>query len=194
MNRRESLKLVALTPMAAGFTWTQEEVVQAQEKVRGVAAQPYAPDFFTAHEYETIHLLVDLILPADDRSGSATDAGVPAFIDFMMIDQPARQVAMRGGLAWLDHQCRKRYDQVFKDCEEARQRAILDDIAWPEVAAPDMSPGVAFFNSLRDLTASGFWSSRMGVDDLQYMGNTFVQEWTGCPSDVLDAIGVRYED
>ena len=194
MNRRESLKLMATASMAAGFSWTPADVAQAREQTRQVQGEPFRPEFFTDHEYETVRILVDLIIPADDRSGSATDAGVPEFMDFMLIDQPALQRPMRGGLAWLDHHSRKRHAKTFKDCDDAQRRAVLDEIAWPEVAVEEVSQGVAFFNSFRDLTASGFWSSKMGVDDLQYIGNTFVREWTGCPADVLDRLGVSYEE
>ena len=195
MNRRESLKLVAAAPLAAGFTWTPTDVAHAQDKQQALStAEPFAAEFFTDHEYETVRVLVDLIIPADDRSGSATDAGVPEFMDFMMMDRPAMQNPMRGGLAWLDHQCRKRFTKPFVECDDAQRRELLDEIAWPDTARPEMSQGVAFFNSFRDLTASGFWSSKMGVDDLQYMGNTFVREWTGCPQEVLDRLGVSYDD
>ena len=106
LKRRDLLKLAAAAPLAAGFAWTDAEVVRARERVAGrTAAQakaPFAPAFFDAHEYATVSVLVDLIIPKDDQSGSATDAGVPEFIDFMMNDDPPRRTAMRGGLAWLD--------------------------------------------------------------------------------------------
>ena len=194
MNRRESLKLMATATMASGFTWTQADVTLAQEQTQRARGEAFAAAFFTDHEYETVQILVDLIIPADDRSGSATDAGVPEFMDFMMVDQPDLQLPMRGGLAWLDHHCRNRFEQSFKDCDDTQRRSVLDEIAWPEGAAPAVSQGVAFFNSFRDLTASGFWSSKMGVDDLQYIGNTFVPEWTGCPQEVLDRLGVSYDE
>jgi hypothetical protein len=140
-----------------------------------------------------VRLLVDLIIPKDGRSGSATDAGVPEFMDFMMIDQPTRQIAMRGGLAWLDSECQERFDKTFLDCAETERSAVLDDIAWPAKARPELSHGVAFFNSFRDLTASGFWTTRMGIDDLQYMGNRSVARWNGCPPEALKKLGVSYE-
>ncbi len=196
MNRRESLKFLATVPVAAGFSWTKADVVHAQDvyQEQRKTGKPFVAEFFTDHEYETVHLLVDLIIPADDRSGSATDAGVPEFMDFMLIDQPALQHPMRGGLAWLDYRCKKHYDKVFTECDDTQRRAVLDEIAWPDTAADEVSQGVAFFNSFRDLTASGFWSSKMGVDDLQYVGNVFVREWTGCPQEVLDKLGVSYEE
>jgi hypothetical protein len=157
----------------------------------------FQPRFFTPHEYETVRVLVDLVIPRDERSGSATDAGVPEFMDFMMADQdtePEGRLAMRGGLAWLDAECRRRFGQVFRECAEKERTALLDVIAWPERAPADVSQGAAFFNGFRDLTASGFWSSEIGVKDLQYRGNTFVAEWKGCPDAALRKIGVQYED
>lgn len=195
MNRRESLKLLATAPVTAGFSWTASESAAAAEQVKQIADRStFAPAFFNEHEWRTVRLLVDIILPRDERSGSATDAGVPEYMDFTMTDNPGRQTAMRGGLAWIDTQCRKRYGAVFADCSAEQQTALLDDIAYPESAPADLAHGVAFFSSFRDLTASGFWSSKLGVEDLRYMGNVFVHEWTGCPAEVLAPLGVRYDD
>jgi gluconate 2-dehydrogenase gamma chain len=194
LNRRQALQLLGSAPLAAGFTWTAAEAAEAHQKAQATrAAAPkaaYKPKFFAAHEWATVNVLVDLVIPKDERSGSATDAGVPEFMDFMMQDQPARQTAMRGGLAWLDRQCEDRFDTRFIDCAAEQRTAVLDDIAWPQRAKPELSAGVAFFNSFRDLTASGFWSSKMGVQDLKYMGNTMVPEWKGCPDEALRKIGV----
>jgi hypothetical protein len=195
-NRRDVLRLLAAGPVAAGFAWTEAEAQQAHQHAQAAqaaakkSAAPFKPKFFTAHEYATVRLLVDLIIPKDERSGSATDAGVPAFMDFMMIDQPARQTAMRGGLAWLDRESVSRHEKTFLASTAAERSAILDDIAWPHKAAPALSHGVAFFNSFRDLTASGFFTTKMGIEDLQYVGNRYVPEWTGCPPEVLKKIGV----
>ena len=142
-----------------------------------------------------MRLLADLVIPRDERSGGATDAGVPEFIDALLARQSeANQTTVRGGLAWLDVECRERFGTTFLDSADAERRAVLDDIAWPARARPEMSHGVAFFNRFRDLTASGFWSSRMGVEDLRYLGNTVVSEWTGCPEEQLRKLGVRYDD
>jgi hypothetical protein len=195
MNRRESLKLLAIgAPAAAGFTWNAGDVARAGDQAARTVEGAFAPDFFTEHEYRTVSILADLILPADDRSGSATDAGVPAFMDFMMIDRPDMQLPMRGGLAWIDHECTRRYGKTFADCDESQRKGLLDDIAWPERAEPSLSHGVRFFNSFRDLTASGFWSSKIGVEDLRYLGNTVVPEWQGCPEEALQRLGVSYDE
>src|SRR5207237_2313078 len=132
------------------------------------------PKFFTAPEYETVSVLADMIIPRDGRSGSAIDADVPQFMDFMMADQDTSaeaRTAMRGGLAWLDAECRRRFGRRFAECAERNRTALLDQIAWPAPAKPELSQGVAFFSAFRDLTASGFWSSEMGVKDLRYQGN-----------------------
>ena len=110
-----------------------------------------------------------------------------------MVDQPRRQTAMRGGLAAIDRLCEERFDKRFLVCSAQERRAVLDDIAFPAKATPATSQVVAFFSSFRDLTASGFWSSKMGVDDLQYDGNTFVAQWKGCPEEALKKLGVSYE-
>jgi hypothetical protein len=195
VKRRDVVQLLALAPLA-GVEWTAADVERAARAVAQLRrrGQAYQPTFFTAHEYQTVRALVDLIIPKDDRSGSATDAGVPEFMDFIVGDQTSRQTAMRGGLAWLDTECRERFGKAFVDGDDAQRRAVLDDIAWPARARPEMSHGVAFFNSFRDLTATGFWSSKMGVEDLGYLGNTVVPEWKGCPDKQLRKLGVRYDE
>jgi gluconate 2-dehydrogenase gamma chain len=192
VKRRELLKLAAAAPLAAGFAWTAEEVVKASGAVAAAAQTkaPFRPAFFTEHEYATVAVLVDLIIPRDDQSGSATEAGVPEFMDFMMIDDPTRQTPMRGGLAWLDLECLRRYDKTFLAAAAAERTAVLDDISWPTRAKPEFSHGIRFFSNFRNLTASGFFSSKIGIADLKYLGNAYVAKWTGCPDDVLKKLGV----
>jgi hypothetical protein len=186
IDRREALALLASIPFASVFTFTGGEVARAQEAVRS----GFTPQFFTEEEHRTVRLLADMILPRDERSGSASDAHVPEFLDFMMTDQPERQVAMRGGLAWLDLECRERFDRPFAECGEDERGELLDLIAWPDRAPSELSQGVAFFTAFRDLTATGFFTSRMGFDDLQYIGNEFVAEWKGCPEQALRKLGL----
>ncbi|HSF16045.1 MAG TPA: gluconate 2-dehydrogenase subunit 3 family protein [Vicinamibacteria bacterium] len=190
IDRRKALALLASVPTAAAFSITAREVESAHRALQK-AAGGYAPTFFDHHEYETVRLLVDLLIPGDERSGSATDAGVPEFIDFMMTDEPERQIAMRGGLAWLDNECLDRFGSSFVEASAAERTSLLDEIAWPERASPELSHGVGFFNAFRDLTATGFFTSRMGMEDLDYRGNVYVTEWTGCPPEALRKLGLE---
>lgn len=191
-TRREALRTMAAT--VGAFAWTSEDLRRALQALRATPAGRFQPKFFTAREWETVRVLVDLIIPRDARSGSATDAGVPEFMDFMLQENAGMQTPMRGGLAWLDTECRERVGKAFLECDDAQRRAVLDDIAWPARAREELSHGAAFFSRFRDLTASGFWSSETGIRDLRYMGNTAVPEWTGCPAEQLERLGVSYEE
>jgi len=198
LDRRTVLQIVGGTA-AAAFTWTAEEASAAAAQAQQARAQaaatgtPYARKFFTAHEYATVVALADMIIPKDARSGSASDAGAPEFIDFIVADQPARQTPLRGGLRWLDAECTKRFDRRFLECADSQRRQVLDDIAWPQQAKPEFTQGAAFFTTMRDLVATGFFSSKLGVADLGYIGNRPVAEWTGAPPEILNRLGVSYE-
>lgn len=189
MDRREVLQWLAMAPLPA-LGLSPASLERAATVARGAVmdaarGQVYAPRFFTPVEWPTVRLLADLIVPRDARSGSASDAGVPEFIDFVVAEYPTHQVPVRGGLAWLDRESRARHGAAFIGCTEAQRTGVLDDIAYPRRARPAMQPGVAFFNRFRDLVLSGFWSSKVGLEDLRYLGNTFVTQWTGCPPEVL---------
>jgi hypothetical protein len=196
ISRRNALALLSAGPVAAAMVWTPAEAREALDQAERVRAatpsRPFKPRFFTAREYATVAILVDLIIPRDARSGSATDAGVPEFMDFMMTDQPRRQVAMRGGLALVDQLSDARFGRRFLAAADGDRRQLLDEIAYTTNADPGLTQAIAFFSSFRDLTASGFWSSRAGVADLQYEGNVFVSEWNGCPDEALRRLGVKY--
>jgi gluconate 2-dehydrogenase gamma chain len=197
INRRDALKILGLAPLAAsiGVAPSQlERVTRAVARLEETATAA-APAFFNAHEWATVRLLVDYIIPRDARSGSATDAKVPEFIDFLMADRessPASRTGMQGGLAWLDNESQHRFGKSFTGATDAQRRQLLDDIAWPEKARPEMHHGVIFFSRFRDLTASGFFSSQMGWQDVQYKGNVALPAWNGCPPTALQKLGVSY--
>ena len=195
MNRREILGLLALTPLTTALNWSPEAVSRAKAVAARARQSPadFELKFFTPQEFETVKVLADLIIPKDERSGSATDAAAPEFIDYILSEYPDNQVAVRGGLAWLDNEMRERTGgKAFIAATAAQQTALLDDLAFPAKAKPEYSHGVEFFNRFRDMTASAFFSSKMGVADLQYMGNTFVTQWDGCPPAALAKLGVKY--
>lgn len=149
--------------------------------------------FFTAHEMATITALGDIIMPKDSISGSASDAKVPDFIEFIVKDMPGHQTPMRGGLRWLDIQCFKQFDKPFVDCDAKQQIAMVDQIAYPNKAKPEVQQGVSFFNLMRNLVTTGFYTSEIGVKDLGYLGNT-PNMWNGVPDDVLKQYGYAYTE
>jgi gluconate 2-dehydrogenase gamma chain len=195
ISRRDALSILGGIAMA-GVLGVPPAVVEriarnVQRAKEGPA--PYDPQFFTPHEWQTVRVLADLVIPADERSGGATDAGVPEFMDFMLMERESMQTPMRDGLRWLDEESRSRFGADFVDLTATQQAEILDDVAWPSRARPEMGPGVEFFTLFRDLTASGFFSSKMGVEDIGYMGNRWVTEWTGCPDEALRRLDVSYD-
>ncbi|KAA6431483.1 gluconate 2-dehydrogenase subunit 3 family protein [Dyadobacter flavalbus] len=211
MKRRDSLK--ALTLSSLGITALNPQVALAEQRELDTQMPPETPlkipngrtkdeairdakllkeKFLTPSEMATIKVLVDIIIPADDKSGSATQAGVPDFIEFIVKDMPQYQTPLRGGLKWLDLESNKRFKKIFTLCTKAQQIQIVDDIAYPEKAKPMHSQGVAFFNMMRNLTASGFYTTRIGIDDLGYVGNT-PNVWEGVPADVLKQYGLSYD-
>jgi gluconate 2-dehydrogenase gamma chain len=208
MDRRELLKYMAISPLAAGGLLTgmdahagELEAIEApatdfqngrspeeQDRDAALAKQK----FFTDVELNTIGQLVDLIIPADKDSGGAIDAGVPAFIEFMAKDQPNLQTPLRGGLRWLDNQATKQFGKPFTECAMTQKTALLDQIAYPELAKPDMKPGVSFFNLMRGLTSSGYFTTEIGFKYLDYRGNK-PNVWDGVPQEVLDKYGLKYD-
>lgn len=151
------------------------------------------PAFFTADEMATITLLGDIIIPKDEVSGSASDAGVPAFFEYIVKDMPEHQTPLRGGLRWLDMQCLNRYGNTFKNCSGKQQLEMVDEIAFPKKAKPEMLQGVAFFNLMRNLTATGFYTSEIGVKDVGYIGNV-PNQWNGVPDEVLKQYNLAYTE
>ncbi len=204
MNRRESLRFLGLGAISAtmlldackpgapkeGDSGNEKAGDQPSRLPNEIERDKKLKDekFFTAHEMATITALADIIIPKDAKSGSASDAGVPDFIEFIVKDKTSHKIPMRGGLRWLDMQCLTRYNKTFVDAGSAQQIEIVTEIAYPGKAKPEMQPGVSFFNRMRNLTATGFFSSKMGIDDLGYVGNV-PNKWQGVPADVLKQYG-----
>jgi gluconate 2-dehydrogenase gamma chain len=224
MDRRRSLKAIAVGTLSASVlldackTDNKKEVdaksaepaltLDRAEEEKKREKELQSTTFFTPHEMATITILADIIIPRDDISGSASDAKVPDFIEFMVKDRPENQIPMRGGLRWLDVESLKRFEKPFKDLDQKQQLNIVDDIAYPEISYKDekgndvkkgrkakmgMAQGIAFFNLMRDMTASGFYTSEIGVKDVGYAGNT-PNKWNGVPDDVLKQYGLAYSE
>ncbi len=195
VTRRDAVKAMAALPFALAWELTPPQLERAA-RAFATDESSYAPTFFTSSEWETVRMLVDYIIPRDERSGSATEAKVPEYMDFLFSDKDASEsskVAMRGGLGWLDFECRERFAATFVRCTDEQRRAVLNDIAWPARAKPEHSHGVAFFTRFRDLTAGGFFSSAMGWQDVRYIGNVFNPNWQGCSAEAMAKLGVSQD-
>jgi hypothetical protein len=172
----------------------------SQEQQTAPPKGPYQRKVFDEHQWRTVSLLSDIIIPADERSGSATQAAVPEFIDDWIDFQKQEhgndklEAQILGGLMWLDRESNRQFEKAFADASADQQKQILDRIAWPARASADDHVWVLFFNVFRDLTVSGFFSSKMGVADLPYLGNTVVTEWQGCPPKVWAIIEDRVKN
>ena len=154
-----------------------------REELSNAPGRAYAPKFFSAHQYHTLRMLCQAIIPPDELAGGALEAGAPEFIDLLTSENHDYQLTLGGGIAWLDSTCADRYGKVFLDCTAAQKQEMLDLIAYRENARndPALGPGVKFFSLLRDLTTDGYFTSEIGIKYLEYIGNTYLAEFPGCP-------------
>jgi Gluconate 2-dehydrogenase subunit 3 len=196
VSRRTILHVIGSAGGAGVFAG---EIAEAQT-AKPAAAAPYRRKVFDDHQWRTVRVLCDLILPADEHSGSATQAGVPEFLDDWIAfrkDQDGTdrlEAEILGGLAWLDRESARLFQKSFAEAAAAQQKQILDRIAWPDRAAAEDRHGVAFFTRFRDLTVGGFYSSKMGVADLPYLGNKALMDWKGCDPKVWAVIEERLKN
>jgi Gluconate 2-dehydrogenase subunit 3 len=206
MNRRDSLKALGLTAISTSVLLdackqpeTKTEAAAPEENAKEAGREQWELDrdknlksetFFTKHEMATITVLADIIIPKDEVSGSASEAKVPEFIEFIVKDIPEHKIPMRGGLKWLDIYSFNKFQKPFVEASAEQQISIVDEIAYPKKARPEMQAGVTFFNRMRNLTASGFYTTEMGVKDIGYVGNA-PNQWAGVPADVLKQYGME---
>jgi gluconate 2-dehydrogenase gamma chain len=227
MDRRKSLKAIALGTVSTALLLDACKLADKKEVVKEAAKagntsgdttginrmkeeaayekELTSTTFFTPREMATITILGDIIIPKDEVSGSASYAGVPAFIEFIVKDMPEHQVPIRGGLRWLDLQCFKQYNNSFADCNKQQQMEMVEDIAYPVIKdktgkvvskrtiKTGYEQGISFFSLMRDLTATGFYTSEIGGKDIGYIGNV-PNQWNGVPDDVLKQYNLAYTD
>jgi gluconate 2-dehydrogenase gamma chain len=220
MDRRKTLKTLlagtvgtALVAKTTGCETPTGDTVEAGPVPGATEAQPLgyglrtakevehdakvkAARFFTDAELATIAILADIIAPGGDGEPSATEAGVPEWIEFMANDQPEyHQTKMRGGLMWLNIESSRRFEgKVFSELTETQRIEIVEDIAWPEEAkGTEMEAGANFFSHMRFMTVSGYFTSKEGIKTLDYQGNA-PNVWDGVPQEVLDKHGLAYDE
>ena len=206
MKRRDYLKNIGLSSLGMAVMNSEAQAAELLEapkvpqKVWNYGrtdpekkrdAELFSKTFFNAHEMATMKVLVDIIIPADSRGPSASATGVPAFIEFMAKDKPELQTPIRGGFRWLDSESIKRFEKKFIQLSETQKIEIVEDIAYPKKVKPGLSQGTNFFSLMRNLTATGYWSSKEGIKDIGYKGNV-PNNWDGVPADILKEFGVSY--
>lgn len=185
--RRNILKTLAVVPAAALIKLiplqAAERAHNTVKEVKAAAAGAYAPKFFNPHEYTTLRALCQAIIPADDRWGGALEGGAPEFIDLLTSENEEYQRRLGGGMMWVDAACQKRFDKAYVQCSPSEQKEILDLIAYRANGKtdPSLAPGISFFSFLRELTADGYFTSKIGIEYLGYMGNKYLLEFPGCP-------------
>ena len=189
ISRRDVLRTLALGAASGSVLQVipakaAEFAHQAVQKEKSASpAGKYAPKYFSTHQYEMLVNLCDTIIPRDEKSGGAVEAGAPEFIDLLTSENEEFQLTLGGGLQWLDNTCVDRFSTLFLECTPDQRKEVLDLIAFRKNAKqdPTLSQGVAFFAFLRKLTCDGFYTSKIGIADLQYIGNTTLREFPGCP-------------
>jgi gluconate 2-dehydrogenase gamma chain len=189
ISRRDILKTLALGTTAGSAL--QIIPLEAAAHVHAMVMEEKAqspsgtfdPKFFSAHQYKTLQALCQMIIPSDDGTGGAIEAGAPEFIDLLTSENQDYQLTLGGGLMWLDSTCQDRYGKAFLESSADQQREILDAIAYRQKARtePSLAQGIHFFSFLRDLTTDGFFTSEIGIKYLQYIGNDYLPEFPGCP-------------
>jgi gluconate 2-dehydrogenase gamma chain len=189
ISRRDILRSLGMGVVAGGVLRTipaqaaeyAHHMVMSEKAAAGGGV--YAPKYFSAHQYKTLQTLCQTIIPADGDSGGAVEAGAPEFIDLIASENDAYQLKLGGGLMWLDETCTDRYGKLYLDCAPEQKKEILDLIAYRKNAKVDpiLSQGIEFFSFLRNMTADGFFTSKIGIEYLGYVGNTFLTEFKGCP-------------
>lgn len=205
MKRRDTLKAISISTFGMAAVPTEKLVPDAgpTPKKPGIIAPArvldeaerdaklHAQTFFNPAEKQLLSILADIIIPADGKYPAASKVGVVDFIEFMAKDQPGLQTPLRGGMAWLNHEAGKRFEKTFSLLSEKQKLAIIDDIAYPETAPKHLTQGVNFFNTLRGLVVTGYYTTKTGFEDLGYVGNR-PNQWEGVPQDVLDKYGLSY--
>ncbi len=214
VSRRDMLRTIALsvTVVAGQMKLEAAQHVHGRAQEEKKKSGTYKPKLFSEHEFQTLGRLAELIVPADSRSGSARDAGAPEFIDLLCSQNDELAATFTGGLSWLDAEMRQRYSATFVTARPEQQTAILDllveagqleqerktkgetyeqsdhykDFRRYGVHAPsDLGPGIVFFDWVRTMTVDAFYTSEIGIKDIDFRGNGSVSKYE-VPKEVID--------
>ena len=208
MDRRDSIKSIMLGSIGFGVLFegcvtgvSSEDVKKTISKFQyGRTDKELAYDkklfsiqCFSKKEMKSITQLCNLILPPNEF-GSIEDAEVPELIEFMAKDIPGYEIPIKDGLLMLDKISKQKNSMVFINCNEIEQKKILDQMAFPDpnMSSSEQKEEVKWFSLMRNLTMTGYYTSKVGIEELGYVGNT-PNVWDGVPQDVLDQYGLSYD-
>ena len=206
VSRRQVQKQLALAITAAGSGAFNLEAARVVHALAGEERQAggYRLKRLTEHEFATVSRLAELIVPADEGGGSGVDAGAPEFIDLLCSQNDELADIYQGGLAWIDATMRQRDGTRFVDASAPQQTALLDALVSAERAERadragrvqtegDLGPGVAFFNWVRRMTVDAYYTSPIGIADVQYQGNAVLTGFE-VPPEAVDFVNRRIEE
>ncbi|MEZ5400129.1 MAG: gluconate 2-dehydrogenase subunit 3 family protein [Bryobacteraceae bacterium] len=211
-TRRQAIRAIAASLMSVGLLDLDAAQQVHHEAAASKASGPYQPKAFGEHEYKTLRRLAELIVPADEVSGSAVDAGAPEFIDVLSAENTKLADIFHGGIAWLDAEMLRRHAKTFVDCAAAHQTAMLDRLVAAEREERDrrgeelvyrrsddyrgfsgytverqnpLAAGAKFFDWVRKMSVDAFYTSPIGVKDIGYVGNRAWSKYEA-PKEAID--------
>ena len=172
ITRRDVLRRLGVALMATGVLdrVSAQEVHQMAAASQGSAAT-YTPKAMTEHAYRTLERLTDLVIPVENGKPGAVAAGAAAWIDMLASENAQLQEIYTTGLAWMDEAMKKRGAADFLTAPAGEQTALLDLIAYRRNQSPELDPGIQFFTLARRMTVDAFYTSEIGIADIDYQGN-----------------------
>jgi gluconate 2-dehydrogenase gamma chain len=184
ISRRDALRRFALTLLAGGVA-DRVSASEVHEFARAAQANgTFTPRAFTAHEFRTLERLTDLIIPVENGRPGALAAGVPPWIDLIVSENDRLRTIYKEGFAWLDTAIMKEGPVNFVSATPDQQTRLLDVIAYRRNETPALGPGIAFFSWVRRMTVDAFYTSEVGIKDIDYRGNAHLQTYT-TPADAI---------
>jgi hypothetical protein len=174
ISRRDALRRIALVLAATGVVdqASAQEVHHLASQGTAASGGAYTPTAFTEHEYHTLERLTDLIIPVENDAPGALAAGAPPWIDMLAGANDQLKSIYARGFEWLDGTMRQRGVADFLSASSSQQVEMLDSIAYRRSETPELAPGIEFFAWVRRMTVDAFYTSAIGIRDLDYRGNT----------------------
>ena len=184
-SRREVLQGIALSLLAGALPLEAAQHVHGMAAAEKAASGPYKPKAFTPHEFATLQKLADYIIPADETSPGAVEAGAPDFIDLLASQNPELLAIYTGGMGWLDRHMEAHHGKDFLSSAPQQQVAVLDVIAYRKNDSPETGPGIRFFDWARKMVVDAYYTSPIGVKEVGFLGNGAMAKFE-IPKEALD--------